>query len=342
VKIEGPGYQPIYTQRNLDVTEDLRPGVTDNLTFTVRNPTAATANIDLVVDNTCPGWSASVTPTVLLNVAPGVTGTAVLQVTPPTSVILGTACHIDVQGWINGHLIGGIRKLDVPPVNLPHASVPWEEQEISVNPNPPVVGQPTQYCIELQNPMSFSRTVTLDYTVADFGAGIGFTSVATRTVILPPNSIDKYCITWTPSTGGTLHRCLLVILHQAGFQDQRSQHNVDLVRGNPAGSVISFTIGNPYPFTRTLLIRPELVGLAGLDPHIIPDPPPDLGPGEMRNFVLEVREAALKPNASSGGVLFGDTNRIEVSLYLGGDLESGFTVEFSLFKVFLPLVLKNF
>ncbi|HTP06834.1 MAG TPA: hypothetical protein VMP08_01185, partial [Anaerolineae bacterium] len=63
VKIESAGYAPLYTYRNLDVAEDLKPGVTDVLTFSVANPTAAPATIHLVVDNTCPGWSAVVNPT---------------------------------------------------------------------------------------------------------------------------------------------------------------------------------------------------------------------------------------------------------------------------------------
>ena len=50
MKIESAGYAPIYTYRNLDVTEDLKPGVTDVLTFNVANPTAVPATITLVVD----------------------------------------------------------------------------------------------------------------------------------------------------------------------------------------------------------------------------------------------------------------------------------------------------
>ena len=66
-----PGIAPVYTYRNLDLTEDLRPGVTDVLTFAVGNLTAAVATINLVVDNTCPGWSAVATPAQLINMAPG-------------------------------------------------------------------------------------------------------------------------------------------------------------------------------------------------------------------------------------------------------------------------------
>jgi hypothetical protein len=347
VKIEGAGFSPIYTQRNLDVSEDLRPGITDDLTFSVGNPTSVTADIDLVVDNTCPGWTASVEPVSLSSVGPADSDirTVTLHVTPPLSGILGTGCHIDVQGWIGGQLIGGIRKLDIPPVHLPSSDPPWEEKEITVDPDPPVVGQPTQYCIEVQNPLAVSKVITLTYTVADFGAGVGFMPVGTRTLEVPPHSLQKYCISWTPSAGGTLHRCLRVVLEQSGFREQSSQRNLDLVHARPAGSLIDFVIGNPFPYTRTLSLQTNLIGLAGFVPHFTPDPPPDgLGPGESMHFTLEVREAALSSSLSpsvglaSSGTLFGDSSRAEVSVYLGDDLIGGFTVEYQPRKLFLPLL----
>jgi uncharacterized repeat protein (TIGR01451 family) len=347
VKIEEKGFSPVYTQRNMDVAEDLRPGVTDDLHFAVGNPTAATANIDLVVDNTCPGWTASVTPATLSDVGPHSLDirSAVLHVTPPTSGVLGTGCHIDVQGWINGRLIGGIRKLDVPPVHLERSQPPWEEKEITLNPSPAVVGLPTQFCIEIQNPLPVSKVVTLTYSVADFGAGIPIIPVATQQVTLPPASLDKYCITWTPATGGTLHRCLFVQVHQPGFQDQTSQRNVDLVHATPVGPQISFTIGNPFPYTRTLTFQTEMIGTFGLMPHILPDPPPGgLGPGRLMNFTLEVLPAmpgsqafANFPTAiNSFG--YGDTTRVEVGVYLGGELTGGFTVVFQQPILYLPVI----
>jgi hypothetical protein len=124
VRIESPGYAPVFTYRNLDVAENLQAGVQDDLPFAVGNPTAATADIVLVVNNTCPGWSAWVTPTVLPGVTPGEVRTATLSVVPPEGRPLGTECHIDVQGWIGGRLNGGIRKLDVPPLHLPEANPP--------------------------------------------------------------------------------------------------------------------------------------------------------------------------------------------------------------------------
>ena len=70
VKVESPGFAPIYTARNLDVMENLQPGVTDVLTFAVGNPTPAVATVNLVVDNNCPGWIAAVNPATLINMAP--------------------------------------------------------------------------------------------------------------------------------------------------------------------------------------------------------------------------------------------------------------------------------
>ena len=360
VKIEGAGFAPIYTQRNLDVTEDLQPGVEDTLQFAVRNPKPNPANMLLVVDNTCPGWTATVDPTILTNMAPGEVRTATLHVVPPTDHPLGTECHIDVQGWIGSELIGGIRKLDVPPVHLPHSDPFWMENEISVNPDPPVVAKPAQICVQLQNPMGFARTVDLDYAVADFGAGIDFTSVATKTVTLPPNSNNNYCIPWVPASGGTLHRCILITLSQQGFEDQHSQHNVDLRRFT-FGSIqdllniqIPFSIGNTARYSRALEIRPVLIGLSPLfHVHVTPDPPPFLMPGQQMQFNLSLEQTgAQQATAAAVGTApaqagadslpaYGDVKRVEVGEYLDGELVGGFSVQFEPSQsVYLPLVKK--
>ena len=62
-------------------------------------------------------------------------------------------------------------------MHLPRANPPWEEREIVLLPDPPVLGQSGQICADLQNPMPFPRTVNLEFSVAAFGAGIGFTPV---------------------------------------------------------------------------------------------------------------------------------------------------------------------
>lgn len=347
-----PGDEPIKTQRNLDVTEDLTPGVPDDLVFKVGNPTANTADIQLVVDNTCPGWTAVVSPTLLTNVSPGEVRDATLTVTPPNPATLGSGCHIDVQGWIGDQLIGGIRKLDVPPVHLPvEVDPPWMEQEISVIPDPPVVGQPGQICVELQNPLPVSRTVTLDYAVADFGAGIFFTTVATREVTLPPNSLDKYCANWTPATGGTLHRCIRVTLKQDNYEDQHSQLNVDVVEfdlGSLAQLDLPVLVRNPdlVPHNLQLMlttfgIHPAwMVALIGEDGQA---PPDMIGPGETLNLQLQFQPMqARQSSPAASSFSFGDESRVEVAVLMDGAEIGGFSfVLEEQPRLFLPLIVRQ-
>ncbi len=355
IKIEDanptPQYAPIYTQRNLDVSEDLTPGKADNLIFKVANSTTTTATITLVVDNTCPGWTAIVTPTTLSAVGPNGSDVreATLIVTPPNPATLGSGCHIDVQGWANGQLLGGIRKLDVPPVQLPpNVDPPWLEPEISVTPTPPVAGQPAQICVELQNPLASTKSVTLTYAVADFGAGIGFTPVATKTVTLPPHSLAKYCADWTPSAGGTLHRCILITLAQAGYRDMHSQLNLDLRRvplTDLATLQFPVRVRNPDAVTHTLTFVPTFYGI---DPlwrlRFIGDPPPaSLAPGQTASILIGLKQPSLPLGvglAASTPTLFGDEARIDVAVQLDGQVVGGFTIQLANSHVFLPLIVR--
>lgn len=361
IKIEDnsptPRYAPIFTYRNLDVTEDLTPGQPDSLTFKVANPLPSVQNINLVVVNTCPGWMATVNPATLTNVGPngGDVRNATLTVTPPNPATLGSGCHIDVQGWIGDQLIGGIRKLDVPPVHLPpDVNPPWLEPEIRTIPSPPIVGQPAQLCVQIQNPLSVPKTVSLEFQVADFGAGIGFTTVGTlNNVTLPPNSNNSYCITWTPTPSNNLHRCILVTLRQPGYRDMRSQLNIDLRRlrlvdiGNLA---IPLNVGNPTGVRQPL--RFELLPY-GIDPYWQPvivrpgggDPPPDaLAPGQRVQLELRFRPrpapagAELQQATPPADYRFGDVSRVDVGVFLGDREEGGFTVELETPQLYLPLV----
>lgn len=349
-----PGDPEIKTQRNLDVTENLQPGVPDDLVFNVGNPTAATADIDLVVDNTCPGWAATVDPAVLSDMAPGEVRDATLTVTPPSPATLGTTCHIDVQGWIGDELIGGIRKIDVPPVHLPvDVEPPYMEQEISLIPDPPVVGQPGQICVELQNPLDVARNVTVDFSVADFGAGIWFTSVGAQSFTLPPNSIDDYCINWTPSPGGTLHRCIMVTLMQPNYEDQTSQRNINVVEGSILEILdldLPLLVHNPYFGPQLLEFEIRRYGLGPgwmirvVDENAQPAPT-IIEPGETLPLMLELapagpRRAPVQEDLPEYG--FGDETRIEVDVLLDGTIVGGVAYVFDLqedINIFLPTVL---
>jgi uncharacterized repeat protein (TIGR01451 family) len=357
VVVSGPGLaEPLVTQRNLDVSEDLQPGVEDQLVFPVRNPTAGFADITLVVDNTCPGWTASVNPAVLTNMSAGEVRIATLSVTPPNSAVLGTACHIDVQGWIGSQMIGGIRKLDVPPVNLPpDVSPPWEEPEISTNPDPLTAGQSGEACITLQNPLGTPRTVTVEFAEADFGAGVGFTKFGEEEVILPPHSLVKICVPYTPALGGTLHRCLLVTLKQAGFRDQHSQRNITLIRTGPQQLNlidVPFVVGNSSLITQTLVVTTTVTGIDGYwMPRIFTDegtpPPGTLGSRRFRRFHLQFaggmpssQTSTAAPAAPPPDYAYGDVSQAQVAIYLGGELLGGFTVELYTTRKYLPIIFK--
>ncbi len=330
-----PQYQPVRTYRNLDVTEDLKPGMPDNLVFKVANPTSATANINLVVINTCPGWLATVSPATLTAVGPNGADVrdATLTVTPPNPATLGSGCHIDVQGWIGDTLIGGIRKLDVPPVHLPpDVDPPWLEPEISMIPNPPTAGQPAQICVDLQNPLTMAKNVLLEYAVADFGAGIGFTQVATRSVALPPLSNGTYCVPWTPASGGTLHRCIQVILRQAGYLPLRSQRNVNLQQVTISSLPrlrIPIRVGNPDLVRHKLEFVPHFWGV---DPNVrlvFPegDPPAFLEPGQTVGILIGLNLPTVQAGTqASSPLFFGDEHRVDVTVKLDGEEISGFTI----------------
>jgi hypothetical protein len=339
IVVEDASGQRVTTQRNLDVTEDLRPGVPDDLDFKVGNPTASTADVLLTVDNTCPGWTANVSPTLLTNMAPGEVRDATLTVTPPDPVTLGTTCHIDVQGWIDGELIGGIRKLDVPPVQLPpDVDPPWMEPEISVIPDPPEVGQPGQICVELQNPLNVSRNVSVEFAVADFGAGIYFTPVATENFTLPPNSIDDYCTTWTPAPGGTLHRCVLATLSQANYEDQTSQRNVNLVEPDTfdlSQLDLPVLVRNPDFITHDLEVVPTIYGIDPFWNVVIEDmdgnpPPGTLGPNEQVNLRVRFEPNMLlrQDQTMPETFRYGDISRVEIAVLLDGEEIGGFTIDF--------------
>lgn len=351
IKITGPNLPtPINTQRNLDVTESLQGGVPNTLEFKVGNPTSSTADVMLVVDNTCPGWTAVVNPAILKGMAPGEVLTATLTVTPPNPVVLGSGCHIDVQGWIGDQLIGGFRKLDVPPVHLPAHVVPsWAENEITFQPDPPVVGQPGQICVQLENPLPVAVTVAVEFQVADFGAGIPFTPLTTQNFNLPPMSINNYCVPWTPAVSGTLHRCVLITLQQDGYQDMTSQRNVNLQRiplSGLAGMDIPFVVGNPDLVPHNLMLVPTFFGLdSSWSVQFLTEaggmPPAMLQPGQMVMLHMMINNMTLgnttvaAPNTKYGAIV-----KIEVSEMLDGEQMGGFTIQLGNLLSFLPLIQK--
>ena len=366
VKLSLPNGYVTYSRQNLDVAEVLHPQVPTDVIIPVGNPTAAPANIDLVVDNTCPGWTASVTPTTLFGVLANDMDVrnVTLTVTPPLG-LLGTGCHIDLMGYINGILIGGVRKIDRPPLAPPIQEPHYAESEISVTPVPPVVGQPTQVCATINNPTDTDQVVSLTFNVADFGAGIGFTPLQTvGNVVVPAHGSKTVCITWVPAAGGTLHKCIQVQIHQDGYFDIYSQRNLDLVHFNLGNlfngaqfvNLPNFLIHNPGPDPEPFTFILQQVGVPGfqfllMDHNGIPVPPGTeipFGAGETQSFFLQVRQAALTsaPSAvnANPSPLTGSESYVDVIPYANGQPimvdgnQSALRFVFDTPLIYLPLI----
>ena len=64
----------------------------------------------------------------------------------------------------------------------------YAQREITVDPEPPILGQPTEICAWVLNTTGVSQTVTLDFGIADFGIGLDFGPIGTRTIQVPPFS----------------------------------------------------------------------------------------------------------------------------------------------------------
>jgi hypothetical protein len=156
VLLQSPGHEPVWSQRNMDVGEPLRLGQPHARLIPIGNPTTEIATVTLALVNHRPGWTVQITPAVLPNMLPGAVRTATLTVVPPPPSpdpvererqIRGLADElpiVDVEAYVNGDLIGGIRKIAKPPVPLHKPQDrPYAETEIGVTPYPLVAGKPS-------------------------------------------------------------------------------------------------------------------------------------------------------------------------------------------------------
>jgi hypothetical protein len=260
VTLQMAGQEPIWSQRNIDVGEPLRPGQPHDLVFPVGNPTDETATIELGLVKHRPDWQITLSKEILENMAPGEVTSVTLTVTPPEGVELGLGEPIvDVEAFIDGRLIGGFRKLDRPPVPLhkPHEKG-YAESEIIIDPYPPKLGVPSLVSTVVQNTSAETMTIDLEFGWAVFGMGIPFTTTGmspyTRSLTLGPTMTQTVGISWQPSLPG--HQCVMIMLSdpEGVYEPQRSQRNVDVVERPPCGEtrVFTFTVYNDSPYSATV------------------------------------------------------------------------------------------
>ena len=286
---------------------------------------------------------------------PSGTRDVTLKVVPPVAgATLGSGCYIDVESYINGELIGGIRKVDLPPVHPPVGEPPYAEREMWFVPDPPVVGQPAQICAELHNYAAVDQTVNAVLYVADFGMGLPFQQAGQLTNwVIPANSTSRRCLPWTPTPGG-IHRCLQIRIQQQGYQDIISQRNIDL-QTPPVGvsGSTEFTVGNPTTQTATVEMNITAVGIPEGWGVSTAWSEAELEPGETVTNTLYVTTTQTAPmglvegghRASSGAAmaLLGDEQFVAVEAFIGQDLIGGIQLDFAPTEqyIYLPLILKK-
>jgi hypothetical protein len=349
IRISQEGYRDIISWKNLDVGEHLVAGQRDDFIFTVGNPTSETADIQIAVSSGCPEWDVWTEPQILYDVPPGGIRNVTLHVVPADNgTPLGSGCYVDVETYINGELVSGFRKVDLPPVHPPPGEPSYAEREITIKPNPPVAGQPAEICVVLQNYTNVSQTADVTLYYADFGAGTPFQEVGRIPgVVFPANTAVTKCLTWQvpPGTG---HVCLQVKIEQGNYEDIVSQMNIDTV-SLPVATVITpepltFGVGNPYTQTATVQLDVTQVGLpGGVSAEVVEGNEVTLGPGETVSRTLRIASAAAQGLAVlNGSVLPGDTHLVAVEAFINDNLIGGVQFEFVVHKIFLPIIMKNY
>jgi hypothetical protein len=360
VTLQMAGHEPIWSQRNVDVGEPLRRGRPHSLVFPVGGwPHTGPVTVTLGLINHRDGWDVSLSDTTLENLTQPVSVT--LTVTPPLNARLGTGRPIvDVEGYVDGELIGGFRKLDVPPINVhkPHEKV-YAETELSIDPDPPRLGQDARISAVIQNNGPTTSTVTVLFGWAKFGMGIPFTTTnvvpPTRTVELGAAMTATAWVSWTPTYAG--HQCVQVkvIDPEREYEDLVSQRNVDVVRRPPCGQTktFTFTVYNDSPLTVTVDIGLITFNVpANWQVTTVPSDTLELGPfseGSVQVIVEIPCQLTLQAmrtmrethilQQEAGGV-----PTIDVEGYIDGELAGGIEIQFEedgFRMVYLPIVLRN-
>ena len=352
------GHQPIWSQRNMDVGEPLRPDRPDSRVFLVGNPFQEPVTITLALINHRPGWTAGLTPSVLTNLPPGATAPVTLTVQPPSWDGLADELPVvDVEAYVDGRLIGGIRKLAKPPIPLHKPQDrPYAETEISVEPLPIRAGLPHTITAVLVNTGPETHAVRAEFSVANFGFGIPFTDTniipAYQVITLTPGFSGTVWARWTPPFDG--HWCIRVALvDPAGeYPTQYSQRNVDVVREpfrpcqpftrdfrleNPTSLAVTVTLGSnainlPAGWTYSTNITETVLGpYQGITVTLTITPPCTTGAAATMLAPLDTGGASGPPT-------------IDVEGYVDGQLLGGIQVQLELMepaKVYLPLVMRH-
>ena len=270
VKIEAPGFrEPFYSARNISIVHLPQPyGLPEVFIFPVGDGGIATRplTVSLGLRQYLPGWQVRLGAAQIV-FAPGQSiATGVMTITPPSDpadLPIDGGPVADVTGYVNGELLGGIRKVWRPSVPLGQLGEPsYAESEISITPDPPRAGVPTVFTAKLRNLSSFTQTILVEFGWADFGFGIAFTNtnvIPTQMLVhLAPYQVSAVTAQWIPAFSG--HYCIQIRLTNLETHEHLlSQRNVDVIQApgttcepihkefllqNPTSLPITVTIGS--------------------------------------------------------------------------------------------------
>lgn len=361
VELEMADHEPIWSQRNIDVGEPLEPGQPHSIDFQVgswpfQEPVTVTLGTILHQD----GWKTSLSQAELTNIAPDNSVTVTLTVTPAMDAELGTGEPIvDVEAFVNGELIGGFRKMNIPPFPLhkPHEKG-YAESEIVIDPYPPLLGMETVVSTVIQNNGDVVESINLEFGWAKFGMGIPFTTTGmspySSTVTVDPGMTETVSTSWIPSMSGS--QCVVISLKDPDevYEPQWSQRNVNVEERPPCGATQVFTVtlyndsaisatidvgmmtfDVPEDWVITIVPSPTLVidpyseGILNVSVHI-PCPPSMQASSAQEEMYLIQAQAGSVPTIDvegyNKGVLVGG-----IELQFPGELER---------YIYLPIIMK--
>jgi len=123
-------------------------------------------------------------------------------------------------------------------------------RSISVNPNPPHVGEATTLALALKNTGLEAITINrIQFMVAAFGMGVGWEQLPPiEHINLPadPQYIEEVAVQWTPTRGG--HRCVRVTIEADVLpQPLRIGRNLQVIESTADRRTwqVPFRLGNP-------------------------------------------------------------------------------------------------
>ena len=132
---------------------------------------------------------------------------------------------------------------------------------ISVNPDPPRVGEVTTLALALKNSGSQPITIKrIEFMVAQFGMGVRWEQLpAVEQLTLPasPAHIEEIAVQWTPTIGG--HRCVRAAIHSDVLPHPlRIGRNLHVIESTAERNFwqVPFRLGNPENERMPVVLMP--------------------------------------------------------------------------------------